>query len=552
MLQKLLIQNFALIDHLQMEFGDGFSVITGETGSGKSILLGALGLILGDRFDHSSIRDSNKKCIIEGVFQVSEKDHLAYFKKFDLDFDKETIIRREINTSGKSRAFINDSPVSLSMLKDIATLLVDIHSQHETLMINNPKFIIDLIDSQLDGLKELDQYRVLYEDYSLKVEQLNSLVQQETAAQNQKDFTDFLIKEFEEYDLEKLVQEDIEDEYKLLSNAEEIKRKLDYSSELLNGGQADILSNLKQVQQELNGLSSISDQLSDLATRITSSLIELQDIANECAQLADSTELDERKLSEMEEKISFLNRLMHKHQLSTPQELLEKYHQLKSELDQIDNLSEEIKVLQKDTTHLSKELSELAKVISKNRRGIASHLQKEARELLQQMNMKNAEIDFRFQELNNFGKNGVDQIQLYVKTNLGGTFEPLKKIASGGETSRIMLAIKSLQSKSRSLPTIIFDEIDTGVSGEVANRMGTIMSDLGTKMQVISITHLPQIASKGTHHFKVYKKEKEGQTHTNIEQLSRSERVKEIAELMSGSDLSEAAIRNAEELLGSK
>ncbi len=554
MLQKLLIQNFALIDHLQIRFEDGFSVITGETGSGKSILLGALGQILGDRFDHTSIRDKEKKCVIEGSFIVSEKDHKKYFNRFDLDFESETIIRREITTSGKSRAFINDTPVSLSTLKEISNLLVDIHSQHETLMINNPQFVLELMDSQLKNQKQLTSYQDQYNEYVKKTKTLETLEEQEANAQNQKDFTAFLIRELEEYNLAELIENDLDAEFQLLTNAEDIKRKIDRSTALLNGSERNdgALSALKQAQVELSTLSGFGKPFEELSERVASSLIELQDIADDCERLSDKTELDEQRLQELEQIMSFINRMLHKHQLSDTQELLSKYRQLQEELSGIDNLSEEIAILQKEVKLLEKDLKEMALSISADRKTIANQLQADAGNLLMEMNMKNAEIDFRFEPLSALSRNGIDNVNIYVKTNMGGSFEPLKKVASGGETSRIMLAIKSLQSRSRSLPTIIFDEIDTGVSGEVANRMGNIMATLGEKMQVISITHLPQIAAKGSTHYKVFKQEQNGQTLTHIQQLGKEERLSEIAELLSGSDVTSAALKNAQELLKTK
>lgn len=542
-----------MIDHLQIDFEDGFSVITGETGSGKSILLGALGLILGERADFTSIRDVEKKCIVEGTFKISSKDHEPYFSKHDLDFYEECIIRREISPGGKSRAFINDTPVSLNILKELGGILVDIHSQHETLLINDNQFILDLLDSQHKATKELSQYRDNYLRYTSQINELSLLKEKDTDAQNQKDFMSFLIQEFEEYNLDQLAENNIEEEYQLLSKAEEIKRSLNNASELLNGGnQIDIISSLKQVQSELQEISSLSPHYEELASRIDSSLIELQDIENDCSKLADSTELDERKLSELEGQMTFINRLMHKHQLSDVSELLQKYSNLKEEISTIDNLSEQILKLEKEIKNSETGLTKLATLISQNRKQIASELQTKAKHFLEQMNMKHAEVEFKFENTDKLNSNGLDHVQLFVKTNLGGKFEPLKKVASGGETSRIMLAIKALQSESRSLPTIIFDEIDTGVSGEVASKMGSIMAGLGTKMQVLSITHLPQIAAQGDHHFKVRKQEENGTTTTSIYLLNKDDREAEIATLLSGAGVTGAALKNARELLGSK
>ncbi|MCB9198616.1 MAG: DNA repair protein RecN [Flavobacteriales bacterium] len=554
MLHSLYIHNYALIDHLQINFEDGFSVITGETGSGKSILLGALGLILGERADLSSIRNKEDKCIVEGTFSVTEKDHKNYFDKYELDFEKETIIRREISASGKSRAFINDTPVGLQQLKELGGALLDIHSQHETLLINDQQFVVDLLDSQLTDTVILSNYSQLFDLYTSERKQLSELKERELQAQNQKDYISFLLKEFEEFDINQFIENDLESEYKLLENAEEIKRKLSVPIELINGDNShtNIVSNLKQIHQELSSLSSLGSQFTDLTERIKSALIELEDIANECARIDDSIELNEDRLSQLDEAISKLNRLLLKHQLSNVQELKDKFIELKQEISGIDSLSEEIVRLDKLVKEKEIELRLIAIELSNLRKSTALKLQSEAKDLLVQMNMKNAEIEFRFEKSEKLGRNGLDNIQLYVKTNLGGTFEPLKRIASGGETSRIMLAIKSLQSESKSLPTIIFDEIDTGVSGEIANKMGAIMQSLGSKMQVISITHLPQIAAKGSYHYKVFKTESDHQTSTKIISLSNEEREREIATMLSGADLTSAALKNAQELLKAK
>lgn len=553
MLQTLFIQNYALIDHLQINFEDGFSVITGETGSGKSILLGALGLIIGDRSDFTSIRDKDKKCVVEGVFLIREEDHGRYFKKHDLDFSIETIIRREISPSGKSRAFINDTPVSLTVLKEIGGALIDIHSQHETLLINNHQFLLSLLDAQHNKTEELKIFRQKFRLYSDQKKELNDLKIKDADAQNQKDFISFLINEFEEFDLSALLENNIEEEYQVLANAEEIKRSLNHAFEGINGENSNsALSNLKQVKNELLNITKLSPKFEELANRLDSIIIELKDISDDCDRLSETVELDEKKLLDLENQISFVNRLLHKHQLIDTKELVRKYTELKQEITSIDNLSDQITLLEKDIEISRQELLKLANLISKERKTIAKELENQAKSYLEQMNMKYAEAEFRFEDLDEFNKDGADQIQLYVKTNLGGKFEPLKKVASGGETSRIMLAIKALQSEKRSLPTIIFDEIDTGVSGEVAKKMGNIMAELGSKMQVLSITHLPQIAAQGNHHYKVSKLESNHDTITTIEHLNNKERESEIAQLLSGSDISGAALKNARELLKAK
>lgn len=553
MLQQLNISNFALIDHLQINFEDGFSVITGETGSGKSILLGALGLILGDRADFSSLRSKDKKCIIEGTFKVKKEDHVQYFIDYDLDFDEDTIIRREISASGKSRAFVNDSPISLNALKEFGEKLIDIHSQHETLLIHNQEFIVNLLDNNSGQGKDAQEYISKYLVFNKLKRNLEELKLKEQESLNRKDFLSFLAKEFEEFKLKSLLESDIEEEYKMLSNAEDIKNSLNNAIAAISGDfdRKSIIDNLKLARTELSNISNVSVHIKSLEERLSSVIIEIQDIENECSRTSDNTDIDEQRLTQLEEQISFINRLQHKHQLSSINELLEKEEEIAIELKSIDSLSDDINKLENEITNHHKSLNELAQKLSKNRQLVAKKLEIEAKSMLVAMNMKNAEIKFVFEPLLELSINGCETIHVMAKTNLGGTFEPLKKIASGGETSRIMLAIKSLQTENRSLPTIIFDEIDTGVSGDVANKMGEIMQDLGSKMQVISITHLPQIAAKGSNHYKVYKEEKANQTFSHIVKLSKKERETEIAQLLSGSNITEAALQNALELLKS-
>lgn len=548
MIQELDIKNYALIDHLHINFADGFSVITGETGSGKSILLGALSLILGERADAKSIRTKTEKCIIEGTFHLSSQDLNAFFTKNDLDFDEVTIIRREISPLGKSRAFINDTPVSLTILKSLSEKLIDIHSQHATLLLNDKNFVFDIIDSQSPDTN-LAKYITIYKEYKMLITQLSELQEKEQKSLNDKSYYEFLLSEFDELNLQKAIDSDLEGEFSLLSNAEDVKSALYQCQNYLNNDSNSIIANLHSVATELDKIKHLNKPFEELSERINSSLIELQDIDSEISNQESNIEVDNKRLAQIENELSKINGLLKKHNVSSIIELTEQKLIFETKLGEIGSISMEILKVQKEIASQKSKLLTLGNEISKQRSKVIPKLEKNAQALLSQMKMANAQIQFKLSQTEEFNKHGLDNIELLAKTNLGGTFELLKKIASGGESSRIMLAIKSLQSQHKSLPTIIFDEIDTGVSGEVATNMGSIMKTLGEKMQVMSITHLPQIASKGGHHYKVYKEETKNTTFTRISKLNDEERVKEIAQMLSSSEVTQVSIENAKELL---
>lgn len=548
MLQELDIKNYALIDHLHIHFADGFSVITGETGSGKSILLGALSLILGERADVKSIRSKTEKCIIEGTFQLNNEELKSFFIKNDLDFDNSTIIRREISPQGKSRAFVNDTPVSLSILKSLSEKLIDIHSQHATLLLNDRDFIFDIIDSQ-SSLTNLAKFHSLYKEYKDLLLQLEKLSDKEQKSLNDKSYYEFLLTEFEEVNLQKAIDADLESEFSLLSNAEDVKRSLYQCQNYLSNDSSSIIASLHSVSAELDKIKHLNKPFETLSERINSTLIELQDIENEISTQEENIDVDNQRLLQIENELSKINGLLKKHNVSSIIELADEKSSFEAKLNDIGSLSTEIKQLQQEIKDRKTNLLSLAHDISTQRSKVIPKLEKNAQALLSQMKMTNAQIQFKLSKAEDLNKYGMDNIELFAKTNLGGTFELLKKIASGGESSRIMLAIKSLQTQHKSLPTIIFDEIDTGVSGEVATNMGTIMKTLGDKMQVMSITHLPQIASKGSHHYKVFKEEKKNTTLTKITKLTPEERVHEIAQMLSSNEVTQVSMENAKELL---
>lgn len=548
MIKELQIKNYALIDHLQINFADGFSVITGETGSGKSILLGALSLILGERADLKSIRNNAEKCIIEGTFHLNKDVLSTFFDKHDLDFDKTTIIRREISPLGKSRAFINDTPVSLSILKSLSERLIDIHSQHATLLLNDKNFVFDIIDSHAPS-DHLTKYKTVYKKYKNLSSELSALKEKEQKSLNDKSYYEFLLSEFEDVNLQKAIDSDLEGEFSLLSNAEEVKSSLYQCLHQLNNDDKSILANLHVVSVELDKIKHLNKSFLELSERVSSSMIELRDVESEIMHQEGNIEVDDKRLSQIENELSKINGLLKKHNVISIDELSNEKNEIERKLSQIGSISNEIQKIQKEISDKKSSLQELGVLISKQRSKEIPTLEKNAQLLLSQMKMANAQIQFKLSQTTEYSIHGIDNIELLAKTNLGGTFEQLKKIASGGESSRIMLAIKSLQSQHKSLPTIIFDEIDTGVSGEVATNMGLIMKNLGQKMQVMSITHLPQIASKGSHHYKVFKEEKKNATFTRINKLSDEERVNEIAQMLSSSEITTVSIENAKELL---
>lgn len=550
MLHQLNINNYALIDQLSINFSKGFSVITGETGSGKSIILGALSMLTGDRADVKSLRNKDNKCIIEGEFILPNTSfYQDFFKSNDVDFSENTIIRREINPQGKSRSFINDTPVNLQVVKELGDLLIDIHSQHENAVLNDRNFLFKIVDEHAHSQAELDSYQKTFLALKKQQDELKLLEQREEKAQHEKDYITFLLAEFEGFPLEKILTDDIESEYNTLANAEEIKLLSNEVLTAIDEGNFSINNQLHTALNSLQKLSKISVHYEELADRINSSLIELKDISADLSKKTSSIEVDNRKLVQLEETISTLNKLIKKHNVRNAEELLAKREELSQSIQGINSLSSSIQTIKKDITELEKELQSKGVLLRKKRNQVFSSIETNINSLLVKMNMKNASIQLQSIPLEKPILLGLDDLQILVRTNLGSAFEPLKKIASGGELSRIMLAIKSLQSQQNAIPTIIFDEIDTGVSGEVSNAMGIIMKQLSHEMQVVSITHLPQIAGKGEHHYKVYKEENNNITHTHLIKLDTHLRVQEIAEMISGKNPSESAIANAKELL---
>ena len=548
MLSHLSVKNYALIEELEIDFLKGFSVVTGETGSGKSIMLGALGLILGQRADLRALRDPNVKCVVEGTFELSKDLFLPFFVEHDIDFDRQSIIRREITPSGRSRAFVNDTPVVLPVLKELGTLLIDIHSQHQTLLLNKSSFQFDVLDASSKASKIKGDYLQEFHAYKFLHNKLQRLVESERKANADKDFIIFQLKDFEGLDLEGLTESDIEEELSLLSNAEDVINLSIQVADELNGNNS-VIGNLMNAEQVLLKLLVYNKGYTDLLDRVKSTIIEITDIDEEVSRKVASIDVNENRLIELTELFDVVNRLQRKHNVTTVEELIKVKEDFTVRVSAVKNLSEEIELLNNELNRRLLAVKEKGKLLSDKRLKGVSSLQSEVKNYLSEMAMPHAELKVELTPNENPSEYGLESIDFLVRTNKGSSFEPLKKVASGGELSRIMLAIKSILSVNGNLPAIIFDEIDTGVSGEVANNMGSIMKKMANHLQVISITHLPQIASKGKQHYKVFKETKEDTAITKITQLNKDERLVEIAQILSGENPSQAAIDNARELL---
>jgi DNA repair protein RecN (Recombination protein N) len=547
-LSHLSVKNYALIEELEIDFSKGFSVVTGETGSGKSIMLGALGLILGERADSKALRNVDVKCIIEGTFELPEKLFVPFFDKNDIDFDQQTIIRREITPSGKSRAFVNDTPVVLPVLKELGTSLIDIHSQHQTLLLNKNSFQFDVLDASSEVSTIKEDYIQAFHAYKYLDKKLKQLIKSEQQANSDKDFITFQLKDFEGISLEDLNESDIEDELSLLSNAGEVINLSSQIADELNGNNS-VVGNLMNVEQALLKLSAYNKGYTDLLDRVKSAIIEITDIDEEVSRKVVSIDVNENRLVELTELFDVVNRLQRKHNVTTLEELIRVKEDFTLRISAVTNLSDEVELLNNELNKKLLTVKEKGKLLSDKRQKGVSSFQSEIKNYLSEMAMPHADLKVELTPIESPSEFGLESIEFLVRTNKGSSFEPLKNVASGGELSRIMLAIKSILSVNGNLPAIIFDEIDTGVSGEVANNMGSIMRKMANHLQVISITHLPQIASKGKQHYKVFKEVTEDTTITKITHLNRDERLVEIAQMLSGENPSQAAINNARELL---
>lgn len=549
MLVSLSIKNYALIDNLQVDFSDGFSIITGETGAGKSILLGGLSLVLGKRADLSSLKNTDEKCVIEAVFDISNYNLKSLFNAEDFDYEAQTIIRREILPSGKSRAFVNDSPVNLNSLQLLGERLIDIHSQHQTLELTTNDFQFQIIDALANNEAEIQNYKAELKVYKSLQKELNELLHFQAEAIKEHDYNAFLLKELVDANLVVGEMELLEEEYETLNNVESIKEKLAESYQLLGDEQIGIISTLTQLKNSLQKLAGTSSKYEDLFNRVNSSLIDLDDVFAEIDGLQDNLEANPSRLEEVNLKLQKLHGLMQKHVVNDVSELIVIKNNLEEKVAYTENLDDTIHNKQIEIADKEAILNGIAKDIHDKRSSIIPTLVEQLQTILSDLGMPNAQFKIEVNLGNDFFANGKDTLVFLFSANKGGNFNELKKAASGGELSRIMLAIKSVLSKYIQLPTIMFDEIDTGVSGEISNKMGDIMLEMSKTMQVFSITHLPQIAAKGHVHYKVFKEDVNEVTQTNLRKLSHEERIVEIAQMLGGLEMSSSAIAHAKELL---
>lgn len=549
MITSLSIKNYALIDRLQVHFNDGFSTITGETGAGKSILLGGLSLILGKRADLSSLKDNSEKCIIEATFNITNYNLETLFETEDLDYDSQTIIRREILPSGKSRAFVNDTPVNLSSLQRLGSRLIDIHSQHETLQLTSNDFQFQVIDALANNDELLRRYAHELKSYKVLQKEFQELLELQSEAIKEHDYNNFLLTELVEANLIDGEQKALEEEYETLNNIERIKEKLSESYQLLSDEQIGILLSLTTLKNNLQSLIGYASKYEELFKRVDSSLIELDDVFREVDVLQEHLEADPNRLEEVDSKLKMLHNLMQKHVAADVSELIQIKNNLEEKVAITENLDDTIQKKQSEITLKENELNTISKEISGKRSKAIPRLKSHLESILNELGMPNAQFSMSLQFGEAFYTNGKDELSFLFSANKGGNFNELKKAASGGELSRIMLAIKSVLSNYMQLPTIMFDEIDTGVSGEISNKMGDIMLQMSKTMQVFSITHLPQIAAKGHSHFKVYKEDINEVTRTNLIKLNHDERIVEIAQMLGGMEMSSSAIAHAKELL---
>jgi DNA repair protein RecN (Recombination protein N) len=551
MLIKLYVQNYALIKDLDVELEEGLTIITGETGAGKTILLGALSLILGNRADISVLLDKNEKCVVEGTFRIEEYELTEYFSSNELDYEPVTILRREINPAGKSRAFINDTPVTVNLLKELGDRLIDIHSQHQTLMLHDNSFQLNVIDSFAGTLKLKEGYRQTYGKYRSIRKEYGEL--KEKADRNKADleYYQFQLNQLEQAKLIGGEQEALEKEQEILSHTEEIKLALGTASDLFSSEGNSILASLKEAKNNLAKVKGFLEQGEDLLNRTESSYVELNDIAEELEKLVSSIEADPDRLARINDRLDTIYALIQKHRVSSLNELLLKQEEIrrliKSIITSDDRLLELESLLKSETDKLKK----LCVEISGKRKAVLSDVEKKITDILKQLGMPNARFRILLTNLPDFTPSGTDFADFLFSANKQVEPENLARIASGGELSRVMLSLKSLLTKNTNLPTIIFDEIDAGVSGEVADKVGQILAGMGKYMQVVNITHLPQVASRGKRHYHVYKEESANETITRIKLLSADERIIEVARLLSGSEITEIAIKNAKELIKS-
>ncbi len=549
MIATLSIKNYALIEDLRIEFKEGLTVITGETGAGKSIILGAMGLLMGKRANLDNIKDSDKKCVIEGQFNIESYNLQALFEENDLDYFPQTIIRREILPGGRSRAFVNDTPATLNQIQALADYLIDIHSQHETLEITSEEYQLELLDALAKNSAFLSQYKSLLHSLNEVRKKLKNTRNQQADQTKELDYNQFLLEELQQAKLEKLNQEELEDIYNTLSNSENIQESLAEIIKQMTDEQIGVLETAKQARQVLSRIQSFSAAYESYWDRFNSVIIELEDLTDEITSAIDSISSDPKLLEEVNEKLQLVYKLQQKHSVASVEELRDIENSLSAKVTNTLALDDAISRLEKEEEMITVQLHEVAKNISANRKQVIPDLKSQLEKILATMGLPNAFFEISLKPGLDFRLSGTDTLELLFSANKGIRPGNIGKVASGGELSRIMLAVKSVLGKYKHLPTLVFDEIDSGVSGEIANKMASLMVSMSSYMQIFTITHLPQVAAKGKQHLKVYKTDSLHSTTTHLKVLSKEERLLEIAEMLGGKKISDAAIANAKELL---
>lgn len=549
MLRSLSIKNYALIDEARIEFGPGFTVITGETGAGKSIMLGALGLVLGQRSDVSVIGDKENKCVIEAVFDISNYGLQSLFRDEDVDFDEEALLRREILPSGKSRAFVNDTPVNLNFLKSLSDRLIDVHSQHQNLLLGDNHFQLNVVDTVASNQSEKENYTEAYNTYKRLTKEKKKLEEMNARQREDQDYWEFQFKQLDDANLKEGEQSELEQELEQLTHVEEIKTALSHASQYLYESEQPMVQELFHLVEEFRKVASFLQGGVELLNRMESSYIELKDIAEEITDRGADVEFDPARQEVVQERLDLIYSLQQKHHVDSVEALIEIKADLAGRLEKLASFDEELAKLDKQIGEALGELENRSKVLTKTRESVFRQIEQTVQSQLRELGMPNARFAVRNNRVTEYGPNGQDNVSFLFSANKSGELTDIPKVASGGEISRVMLCVKSLLSSAKGLPTIIFDEIDSGVSGEIADRMGRIMQEMGRNIQVISITHLPQIAGKGNYHFKVFKTETDHQTISSVKLLSKDERLAEIAGMLSGASVTDAALENARALL---
>lgn len=550
MIKSLHIQNYAIIEQLEINFSKGLTIITGETGAGKSIILGALGLVMGNRADIKSLYDEEKKCTVEAIFDISAYDLRVFFQDNEIDYENETTIRREISPSGKSRAFINDSPVNLNVLQQLSGALLDLHQQFDTLDIHNVSFQLRMIDALADNKRLASGYEEEFRQYNADQKRLANLIERNEASAKEVDFLQFQLQEFDEAELIEGEQERLEEELAVLTNAEEIKRTLSAAFQFLSESEQSVINQLEEVGVTLHQVSKFEKRLGQMSERFAGIIEELKDMAGDFEAVADETEYDPERITEVQARLDLIYNLQSKHKVSTVAELLEIQENIQKQLGEFGDLSSEIESLRTGIAEQEVHLREVAGMLSERRHLVVEEFENKVKTMLAQLSMQHAVLKVDIQKMEALGPTGIDDVNFLFAANKGSRLQLIKDVASGGELSRLTLVTKSLVASAIPLPTLVFDEIDAGVSGDVALRMGNILRELSNQHQVVTITHSPQVASKADAHYFIYKKEKEDRVVTKVKELDQDERIRAIATMLSQNPPSEAAIANARQLIG--